>query len=88
MTGDVGPDVDDAEDRPTHIALETLLLTLPEADQLLIQLRFREELNHAQIAQQLGVSEVACRKRLERVLAALRKRADQPDLRQLLEGEN
>jgi RNA polymerase sigma factor (sigma-70 family) len=69
-------------------ALASLVLTLSEGDQLLVQLRFTEQLPHAVIADRLGVSESACRKRLERVLKRLRDRAtNDPDLRDYAEGE-
>ena len=64
------------------------MLTLSEGDQLLVQLRFTEQLPPpAVIADRLGVSESACRKRLERVLKRLRDRAaNDPDLCDYAEG--
>jgi len=88
----VAPQINDAEEEPTNpatVALTALVLTAPETDQLLLRLRFEEKLPHAQIAQQLGVSEFACRKRLERTLARLRTRAaDDPDLSRYPRGED
>jgi RNA polymerase sigma factor (sigma-70 family) len=68
-------------------ALAELVLTLPPADQLLLRLRFEEAMTHGQIAVQLGVSESACRKRLERILERFRVRAaDDPHLSSYLTG--
>ena len=84
-------EIDDIEDQGSpraSAALAALVLTAPEADQLILRLRYEENLLHAQIAQQLGVSEAACRKRLERALERLRARAvNDPDLNPKLEGE-
>jgi len=83
---------DDGEEEhgsPTSAALTALVFTAPEADQLILRLRYEENLPHAQIAERLGVSEPACRKRLERALERLRSRATQdPDLNRYLEGGN
>lgn len=74
---------------PAAAALAALVFTAPEADQLILRLRYEENLLHAQIAEQLGVSEPACRKRLERALERLRNRAKQdPDLNRYPEGGN
>jgi RNA polymerase sigma-70 factor (ECF subfamily) len=76
-------------DDPASAALTALVFTAPEADQLILRLRYEENLLHAQIAERLGVSETACRKRLERALARLRNRAaEDPDLNRYLEGGN
>lgn len=84
-------EIDDIEDHGSPRAsavLAALVLTAPEADQLILQLRYEENLLHAQIAQQLGVSEAACRKRLERALERLRARAvNDSELNPNLEGE-
>lgn len=84
-------EIDDIEDQGSpraSAALAALVLTAPEADQLILRLRYEENLVHAQIAQQLGVSQAACRKRLERALERLRARAvNDPDLNPNLEGE-
>jgi RNA polymerase sigma-70 factor (ECF subfamily) len=81
---------DDAEEEHENLssaALAALVLTAPEADQLIFRLRYEENLLHAQIAERLGVSEAACRKRLERALERLRSRAEQdPDLNRYPEG--
>jgi RNA polymerase sigma factor (sigma-70 family) len=85
------PEYDGEEEHgsPTSAALTALVFTAPEADQLILRLRYEENLLHAQIAEQLGVSESACRKRLERALQRLRSRATQdPDLNRYLEGGN
>ncbi len=85
------PEDGDEEERgnPAAGALAALVFTAPEADQLILRLRYEESLLHAQIAEQLGVSEPACRKRLERALERLRNRAKQdPDLNRYLEGGN
>jgi RNA polymerase sigma factor (sigma-70 family) len=86
------PGIEDSENQPADpasAALAALVLTAPEADQLLVRLRYVEDLPHAQIAEQLGVSEAACRKRLERILGRLRARAkDDPDLSRFLGGED
>lgn len=63
------------EVKPYSAALAALVLTATGPEQLLIRLRFEEGLTHAQIAARLGVSEPACRKRLQRLLASLRERA-------------
>ena len=69
-------------------AIAALLSRLPEVDQLLVRLRFDEGLSHGQIAEQLHVSEAACRKRLERILQRLRAGvADVPELSHLKRGE-
>ena len=80
---------DEEHGRPASAALTALVFTAPEADQLILRLRYEENLPHAQIANRLGVSEPACRKRLERALERLRSRAKQdPDLNRYLEGGN
>ena len=85
------PEIVDSEDQsadPASAALAALVLTAPEADQLLLRLRFEENLPHAQIAEELGVSEAGCRKRLERTLGRIRSRAtNDPDLSHFLKGE-
>jgi RNA polymerase sigma-70 factor, ECF subfamily len=74
---------------PMSAALASLVLTMAEADQLIIRLFYVENLRHAQIAEQLGVSETACRKRLERALSRLRSCAsDDPGLQLILEERN
>ena len=85
------PEDGDEEERgnPAAAALAALVFTAPEADQLILRLRYEESLLHAQIAEQLGVSEPASRKRLERALERLRNRAKQdPDLNRYPEGGN
>lgn len=72
--GDDPAELDD-QGKPYSAALAALVLTATGPEQLLIRLRFEEGLTHAQIAARLGVSEVACRKRLERLLGELRARA-------------
>ena len=82
-------DIHDEDVNPVSMALASLVLALAEADQLIIRLYFVEKLRHAQIAEQLGVSETASRKRLERALARLRSRAvEDPDLQLILEERN
>jgi RNA polymerase sigma-70 factor, ECF subfamily len=72
---------------PEVAAIAALVLTSPETDQLLLRLRFAEGLSHRQIAERLGVTEGASRKRLERVLGRLRERAAQdPDLQKYRQG--
>lgn len=89
---DAGGPEDDTEeehDNPASAALTALVFTAPEADQLIVRLRYEENLRHAQIAERLGVSMPACRKRLERTLERLRSRAaEDPDLNRYLEGGN
>jgi RNA polymerase sigma-70 factor (ECF subfamily) len=82
-------DTEEEHDNPALAALTALVFTAPEADQLILRLRYEENLLHAQIAERLGVSEPACRKRLERALERLRNRAaEDPDLNLYLEGGN
>ncbi|MHB1929679.1 MAG: RNA polymerase sigma factor [Acidimicrobiales bacterium] len=82
-------DTEEEHDNPASAALTALVFTAPEADQLILRLRYEENLRHAQIAERLGVSEPACRKRLERALERLRSRAaEDPDLNRYLEGGN
>ncbi|MDA8186455.1 MAG: sigma-70 family RNA polymerase sigma factor [Actinomycetota bacterium] len=82
-------DTEEEHDNPASAALTALVFTAPEADQLIVRLRYEENLPHAQIAERLGVSEPACRKRLERALERLRSRAvGDPDLNRYLEGGN
>jgi RNA polymerase sigma-70 factor (ECF subfamily) len=87
-----GPEVEDPESElasPASASLAALVLTEPEPDQLLLRLRFEEGLTHTQIAEQLGVSEAACRKRLERLLNRLRARAKvDPDSSRFSKGED
>ncbi len=65
-------------------AVAAIVLSLPEPSQLLVRLRFAERLDHAAIAEQLGVEPAAARKRLERLLSELRRRChDDPDLQHL-----
>jgi RNA polymerase sigma factor (sigma-70 family) len=80
---------EEEHDNPASAALAALIFTAPEADQLILRLRYEENLRHAQIAERLGVSDPACRKRLERALERLRSRAvEDPDLIRYLEGGN
>jgi RNA polymerase sigma factor (sigma-70 family) len=82
-------DTEEEHDNPASAALTALVFTAPEADQLILCLRYEENLLHAQIAERLGVSEPACRKRLERALERLRNRAaEDRDLNRYLEGGN
>lgn len=80
---------DDAADESADLgrissALAALVLSEPEASQLLLRLRFAEQLPHEEIAKQLGVNPAACRKRLERVLRKLHENAmNDPDLAHL-----
>lgn len=81
------PGADDDDEpavSPQVAAMAALVLTESEADQLLIQLRFHELLDHKEIAKVLGVTPEASRKRLQRLLERLRQRAlDDPDLQHL-----
>jgi RNA polymerase sigma-70 factor (ECF subfamily) len=82
--------VDSEEVSPTGVsgALTALVLTESEPNQLLIRLRFVEQLTHAQIAERLEITEPASRKRLERLLEQMRQRAaEDPDLKRFLEGD-
>ena len=82
-------DTEEEHDDPASAALTALVFTALEADQLILRLRFEEKLSHAQIAERLGVSAEASRKRLERALERLRSRAaEDPDLNRYLEGGN
>ncbi|HEY3923554.1 MAG TPA: sigma-70 family RNA polymerase sigma factor [Acidothermaceae bacterium] len=81
---------DGADDSPPGIeaGVSTLVLALPEVDQLLLRLRYVEVLPHNQIAEQLGITENACRKRLQRVLERLRLlAAADRDFDQYFEGD-
>jgi RNA polymerase sigma factor (sigma-70 family) len=67
-----------------NTAVTALVLSLPEPAQLLLRLRFAEELEHPAIAEQLGVKPATSRKRLQRILETLRElAADDPDLHHL-----
>jgi len=69
------------------VALSAIVLAEPLPDQLLIRLRFTDGLSHAQIAKRLKVTEAASRKRLERLLGRLRRKAaGDPHLKELLKG--
>jgi RNA polymerase sigma-70 factor (ECF subfamily) len=82
-------DTEEEPDNPASAALTALVFTAPEADQLILRLRYEENLPHTQIAERLGVSEPACRKRLERALGRLRSRAaEDADLSLYLKGGN
>lgn len=66
------------------LAMTALVLTLPEEAQLLLRLRFAERLEHTDIAERLGISPAASRKRLERILTRLHERSkNDPDLKHL-----
>jgi RNA polymerase sigma-70 factor (ECF subfamily) len=81
---------DDADElvNPETVALAAIVLSESEPNQLLIRLRFVEGLTHAQIAERLNVTEATSRKRLERLLARLRRTAaEDPDLSGHLKGE-
>jgi RNA polymerase sigma factor (sigma-70 family) len=82
----VGLTDDDVDGPPSAaaLAMTALVLTLPEASQLLLRLRFAEHLDHTEIAERLGIKPAASRKRLERVLTDLRERSKtDPDLTHL-----
>lgn len=74
----------DQEATRRDTAVTALVLGLPEPAQLLLRLRFAEELEHPEIAQRLGITAPASRKRLQRILTDLQTRtADDPDLKHL-----
>lgn len=81
---------DDATElvNPQTIAIAAIVLSESEPNQLLIRLRFVEGLTHAQIAKRHNVTEAASRKRLERLLARLRRTAaEDPDLSGHMKGD-
>ena len=53
--------------------LEAALEALPERCALVMRLRWREQLSHAEIAETMGISTKGVEKQLERGLAALRR---------------
>jgi RNA polymerase sigma-B factor len=66
----------DAEDR---VLLESLIATLAPREQLLVRLRFYEDMTQAQIAARLGISQMHVSRLLARCLDELRRRAELTD---------
>lgn len=80
-------DTDTDEGSRINVALAALVLGLSETDQLIIRLRFVEQLPHTSIAERLCVRPAACRKRLQRALERLKAQAaTDPDFLPFLEG--
>lgn len=74
--------VNEVSDRETAMASQVLLL--PEASQLLLRLRYAEQLDFPAIAEQLGITHATARKRHQRILEELRRRsAADSDLKHL-----
>lgn len=63
-----------AEDR---VVVEALLAELPPRDQLLIRLRFYEEMSQHEIARRLGISQMHVSRLLGKTLQELRRRLDE-----------
>lgn len=75
-------EVEEFSDQETAIASQVLLL--PEQSQLLLRLRYAEKLDFPAIAKRLDISHDAARKRHQRIIDELRRRADDdPDLKHL-----
>ncbi len=66
----------DAENR---VVVEALVADLPPRDQLLIRLRFYEDMTQAEIAARLGISQMHVSRLLSRCLDDLRRRALQTE---------
>jgi len=58
----------------THDAVEAALAELDDAARLVIELRFLHDLSYAEVSDIVGSSPLACRLRVHRALAGLRKR--------------
>ena len=69
------PGLADAERRAT---MDPLLATLPEREQLILRLRFYDDLTQSEIADRLGISQMHVSRLLSRSLAKLRSHADSP----------
>jgi RNA polymerase sigma factor (sigma-70 family) len=66
------PSDDSSTDSEVVTQLSEALASLGPTDQLILQLRYIEQLSHAQIASALGVSDAASRQRTARAIARLR----------------
>ncbi|MBW3537582.1 MAG: SigB/SigF/SigG family RNA polymerase sigma factor [Actinobacteria bacterium] len=70
--GEEEPGLADAERRAT---MDPLLATLPEREQMILRLRFYEDLTQSEIAERLGISQMHVSRLLSRSLAKLRNQA-------------
>ncbi len=75
---DEGADLWDALLRRCDLdLLRAAMATLSEGDRVLLRMRYYQNQNYAEIAEELGISEGAARTRLSRVLARLRKKYEE-----------
>jgi len=73
-SGDHDMDMARSEDR---LVVEGLIATLEPREQLIVRLRFFEEMSQSEIAQRLGISQMHVSRLLARCLDQLRDRVDQ-----------
>ena len=75
------------ERRRALIALSRAVESLSPTDQLIIDLRDRQQLAYAEIASRVGATEEACRQRHLRALGRLKRKAEaDPELQQFQKG--
>lgn len=74
--GDIDPNLDRVLEAET---VRPLLAALPEREQLVIKLRFFENMTQTQIAEQVGVSQMHVSRLLARSLTALRESVQAPE---------
>lgn len=67
----------DLEKTAQRIMVERLVETLPEREREIVRLRFFDELTQAQIADQVGVSQMHVSRLIRRALASMRELADE-----------
>ena len=70
--GQEEPGLADAERRAT---MDPLLATLPDREQMILRLRFYDDLTQSEIAERLGISQMHVSRLLSRSLAKLRQQA-------------
>lgn len=78
LTGEL-PDQEDPhavaalDDLPGQLDVERALATLPEADRMLVELRYSRDLTQSAVAERLGIPEGTAKVRLHRVRQRLRE---------------
>ena len=76
MSAQLGQDEPGLADAERRATMDPLLATLPEREQMILRLRFYEDLTQSEIADRLGISQMHVSRLLSRSLAKLRHQAD------------
>ena len=78
MSAQLGQDEPGLADAERRATMDPLLATLPEREQMILRLRFYDDLTQSEIAERLGISQMHVSRLLSRSLAKLRSQADPP----------